>query len=470
MTLDSERQQIAHLLRRFGLGASEAELDHYGRDGLRGAVDRLFDFDSVEEGFATQIEEFRNPQNGQIPQQALVTWWVLRLVQTRRPLQERVTLFWHDHFATSLEKVRNPLIMQMQNDTLRRLGFGSFRKLMTEVSKDPAMILWLDTQFNVRGKPNENFARELLELFTLGVGNYSEADVLEISRAFTGYSVRRAQRAEMEAGRPPAEFLFRAALHDRGQKSFLESSGPFGGDDVIDVLCSLPRTSEFLVGKLWESFAYPDPEPALVARLAGEFRTSSLDVKSILKRIALSSEFYSPKALRAIYKSPVDFCVATLRQMGVGEALTRQIANAGQTPIRGRLGPVNAASQTMRNMGMWLFHPPDVSGWDGGASWISSATMLERIGWADRMFAGTAGGRAGMRLPVFDLIRSDPTPRGVATRMASIFNAPVPEEKFPALVAAATKAMEGRLTPQNSVAAAGAVSKLIFASPEFQFC
>jgi uncharacterized protein (DUF1800 family) len=467
MPLDTDRQRVSHLLRRFGLGAGKNEVDALSAGGWRAAVDLLFDAQGVDEGFSTNIEQFQNPQNGQIPVQALPAWWVLRMVQTRRPLQEKVTLFWHDHFATSAEKVRGPLLMHQQNETLRKHGLGRFEILLTEVAKDPAMLIWLDSQFNVSGKPNENFARELMELFSLGVGHYSEEDVLEVARAFTGWSVRRANRQQIEAGRPAAEFQFRAPLHDRGQKTVLGATGPWGGEDVISLLCNTPRTSEYLTKKIWEWFVYPDPDPATVSKFARTFRDSRLHIGVLLKEIARSPEFYSAKAERALIKSPVDFCVSTLRQVGAAELLTR-LANQPSGNFRARIQPVNAASQSLRNMGMWLFYPPDVSGWDGGEAWISTATMVERMKWADRLFSGPMGRGAGS--PLMVALSNNPAPRGVASTLVSIFDAPIPDEKMPALVAAARKASGGRLTPQNAVATASAVSRLIFASPEFQFC
>src|SRR5688572_9675267 len=191
MALTTERDKGAHLLRRFGLGASEAELDYYLKDGLSGAIDKLLDYDKANEGFDGEVEKFQN-QNGQLQPQAVGVWWTLRLVATQRPLQEKMTVFWHDHFATSASKVQNGPTMHRHNDVLRENATGNFKAFLTEVSKDPAMLFWLDNQYNVAGKPNENFAREVMELFTLGVDNgYNEQDIKEAARAFTGWSIGR---------------------------------------------------------------------------------------------------------------------------------------------------------------------------------------------------------------------------------------------------------------------------------------
>lgn len=202
MPLQTDREKGAHLLRRFGLGASEAELDYYLKDGLNGAVDRLTEYESVDEGFNINPYDLQPEKAKNLPMPILTAWWIARMIATRRPLQEKMTLFWHDHFATSASKVKASEFMLQQNETLRQYATGNYRSLLTNMSKDPAMLFWLDNQENVRGKPNENFAREVMELFTLGVGNYSEKDVQEAARAFTGWSVMRSRR-NVDDGQPP---------------------------------------------------------------------------------------------------------------------------------------------------------------------------------------------------------------------------------------------------------------------------
>lgn len=472
MALISEREKGAHLLRRFGFGASEAELDYYLRDGLNGAMDRLLSYKSVAEAYDYDLIDLLavNGQPSRNPGLASA-WWALKLITTRRPLQEKMTLFWHDHFATSAQKVSNGATMNNQIDLLRNLATSDFRTILTDVSKDAAMIFWLDNQFNVKGKPNENFAREVMELFTLGEGNlYTEEDIREAARAFTGWSVGRPQQVADLPARGAA-FVFRPNLHDTGSKQVLGKSGPLSGEDVIDHLCSLRRTSEYLVTKLWEWFAYPSPEPALVQRLATSFQSSGLSVSSLLREIMRSSEFYSKKAERAIYKNPVDFVVPTVRQLGIGSMLAAQVkAEANFSPRR--MGPLVATNQAMKNMGMQLLYPPDVAGWEQGQAWVTSATMVARIAWGDKIFGqgpvDQRGGRFGYES--YGLYQKDPTPAGVARKLVSIFDAPINSAKMPQLEAAAFKACEGRLTEANTNKASAAVARLIFASPEFQFC
>jgi uncharacterized protein (DUF1800 family) len=470
MALRTDREKCAHLLRRFGLGASEAELDYYLKDGFNGAIDKLLDYENTDEGFKLDVETLRNGKNNQLNPNTVAVWWTARMLITRRPLQEKMTLFWHDHFATSGEKVNQGGMVYNQNEILRQNATGNFREMLMQVSKDPAMVFWLDNQYNVKGKPNENFAREVMELFTLGVGNYTEKDIQEGARAFTGWSIQRTVRQEGDEKRPQAEFAFRPRLHDDGPKTYLGASGNLTGDDVINHLCDLPRTAEYIAWKLWEWFAYPNPDKNLIGRLADKFRASNLSIKELLRGIMTSSEFYSDKADRAIYKNPVDFVVVTLRQLGVGQILSDMIGNidagpANQDPVT-RLLYARSSYQGMTQMGMKLIFPPDVSGWEGGAAWVTTATMVERISWADKLF-GRA--RFGVPFTSYRIFEQDPTPKGVATKLVSIFDAPISPAKMGNLVTAADRAMQGRLTPQNSNAVAAAVCRLIFASPEFQF-
>lgn len=485
MALRTEREKGAHLLRRFGLGASEVELDYYleGK-GLAGAIDKLLNYDSVDENFDIPIEAMAN-QNGQVNMPLVQLWWMLRLITTRRPLQEKMTLFWHDHFATSAAKVVGPPLMHGQNELLRANATNNFRTLLLEASKDPAMLFWLDNQFNVKGKPNENFAREIMELFTLGIGNYTEHDVLEAARAFTGWTIGRNNRPQRMNDQPVqqvrrnAQFVFRPVLHDNGVKEILGNKGPFNGEDVCDILVGNPQTAKYLTLKMWEWFAYPKPEASLIEKLATNFRNSGLDIKVLIRSIMESPEFYSDEAERGVFKNPIDFVVPTIRQLGVGENLMAQVK--GQSPIpRGRLLPAQAAQQTTKAMGMELLFPPDVAGWDGGPAWISSATMVERIQWADRLFGVSGAGqgdrrpggggrqRSQVRFPAWSILQQDPSPQGAVDKLVSVFDAPKSEDMRSKLVEAAEKASQGRINQRNANEVAASVCRLIFGSPEFQ--
>lgn len=471
MALITDRDRTAHLLRRFGFGASETEIDFYAEGGWEKAVDRLLNYTAIEEPFSLPLEAFAVNQNALRPQ-SLQAWWMAKMLATQRPLQEKMTLFWHDHFATSAQKVTNALLMHEQNETFRTHATGSFKDLLTEASKDPAMIVWLDNQYNVKGKPNENFAREVMELFTLGIGNYTEKDIQEAARAFTGWSFRGADRRQLSRNRT-SEFFFNARQFDSGEKAVLGSKGPFTGEDVLNLLCDEPQTARYLTTKIWEWFAYKDPEPGLIDRLAGEFKRSGLHIGTLLRAIMTSKEFYSERAERAVYKTPIDFTVSTLRQLGLGQRILALKAGGDGMVPRNQLGPIAAVLNASKSMGMDIIYPPDVAGWEGGSAWITSATMIERVKWADRLFGTlpTGPGRQvpQVRFPASALFSPSTSPEELATRLISIFDAPIAASKWQALVEAARKASDGRITSQNVNRTAAAVCRLIFGAPEFQF-
>ena len=475
MELRTERERIAHLLRRFGLGASEAEMDYYGQDGLKGAIQKLLEYEKVEEQEIPGPEAFSG-KNGGIKPQSLRAWWTQRILTTKRPLVEKMTLFWHDHFATSVAKVDNALLMYGQNETLRANATGNFRTLLSEVSKDPAMMFWLDNQLNVAGKPNENFGREVMELFTLGVGNYTEKDVQEVARAFTGwnYTQRRTRKANentIRGGRPV--FVFDESKHDAGVKTILGKTGNFNGDDVLDLLCDHPQTARYITQKMWTWFAYPDPDTGLIDGLASKFKASGLDIAVLLRAIMEAPEFYSAKAGRTVYKNPIDFTIATLRQLGANGPIETDADGAIKV---GAVRQIAVTNQATKAMGMEILSPPDVAGWEGGQAWISSATMVERIRWADRIFAAPqppaapkARRVATVNFPAAKLFDSG-DPVDVARKLCSVFDAYLPEAKIQAVAEAVRAASGGMVTAQNANASAYAGSRLIFGSPEFQFC
>jgi uncharacterized protein (DUF1800 family) len=339
MTLDSERARVAHLLRRAGFGPSEQELNEYTGLGFDGAVSRLLDYESIPE----------TPDRVAPEDVGLQVWWLDKMVHTGRPLQEKMTLFWHGHLTSALKKVRDPNLMLVQNQLLRANALGSFGDLLKAISRDGAMIRWLDLQTNRAGAPNENYGRELMELFTLGVGNYTEDDVTEVARAFTGWSTT-----------PDGQFIFRRMQHDFGSKTILGQTGNFDGDDVCEMLAAHPQTARFISGKLFRFFAYPSPEPEVVDRLAGVYTANNGSVKSVVEAILRSPEFTSDRAYRALVKSPTELIVGALRTLGA-ESVPPQAVPA------------------MRLLGQELFDPPNVAGWFGNRSWVNAATLLGRF-------------------------------------------------------------------------------------------
>ncbi len=470
MALRNDRDKTAHLLRRFGLGASEAEVDFFSKGGYPAAVDRLLAYEDAPE-VEIDPETFRNAQ-GILNLPAARAWWHARILTTRRPLEQALTLFWHHHFATSAEKVDVGPTMVRHVETLRRGAKGRFIDLLLAVSKDPAMLYWLDNHLNEKGKPNENFAREVLELFTLGIGHYTEGDVKEAARAFTGWTfgVRVGGRVR-EGAKPRAtsQFQFVAAQHDDGIKTILGNRGPFDGEDVLGILAGRPETALFLTRKVWEWFVYPDPEPALIDRIARQWRAQGLDTAWLVKTIALSPEFVSDRAFRAVVKNPVQFCASTLRQLGVGQRVADSLAAAegSDAGLRRAIAPAAIAAQTTRSMGMDLLYPPDVAGWKIGEAWVSTATMVERMKWAGRLFGGTAG--PGLNLPAAAYLEGAGTPEALVERILSLFDAPIPVAKRGPLLAAARDGIAAGASRGTVQTAAQEVTRLVFGSPEFQF-
>ncbi len=288
----------------------------------------------------------------------LKNWWVCEMLSTPSPLTERMTLFWHNHFTSSLQKVRSATLVYRQNVLLREHALGNFATLLKAVSRDPAMLVYLDSATNRRGQPNENFAREVMELFTLGEGSYSEQDIREAARAFTGWSINP------ENG----EFLWRPNAHDAGIKTVLGRSGDFGGDDVLDILLARTETAVFVVTKLWKEFVSPEPDPAEVRRVAALFRQSGYDIKTALRALLTSEVFYSAQNRGTLVKSPVDLVIGTMRQFDVGYS--------DPLPL----------TFLLRTLGQDLFSPPNVRGWPGGEAWINSTTLLARRQFLERLF------------------------------------------------------------------------------------
>ncbi len=301
-----------------------------------------------------QAEQRRNVEHAF----ELREWWFREMLTTPSPLAEKMTLFWHNHFATSQQKVRFTPLMYRQNVTLRRNALGNFGMLLREMARDPAMLIYLDGANSRKEQPNENFAREVMELFTLGEGNYSERDIKEAARAFTGWSIDR------DSG----EFMFRRGIHDYGNKSVLGRTGNFDGDQIIDVLLSKPETAQFITRKLWKEFVSTTPDEREIVKLAAGFRDSGYNIAKLMRAMLSSDAFYAPENRAALIKSPVEFVVGTMKTFEI------------ETP---NLRPFVIASALL---GQNVFAPPNVKGWPGGEAWINSATLLGRKQLLDRLF------------------------------------------------------------------------------------
>ncbi|MGE0704667.1 MAG: DUF1800 family protein [Vicinamibacterales bacterium] len=328
---------------------SRAEAVRRARERGEGLGEKI-----LPEGAARRLQPivdkfFYGLYSNAIETQRLGLWWGNRMLTTPRPLEEKLTLFWHGHFATGANKVRDYRMMLRQNEMLRANASGPFRNLLVGILKDPAMLVYLDNGENIKSHPNENFGRELLELFTMGVGNYSEHDVREAARAFTGWT------------NDVLEFRFDEPQHDFGEKQFLGKTGPFNGEDIVDVILEQPVTAEFMAGKIYRFFVREDVDPALRTELARTYRESGYQMKPLLERIFLSRDFYSEATVATQVKSPVHLVVSTYRKMELSEMPT--------IPDFGRM---------TSSLGQSLFDPPNVAGWAGGRTWITPSTLFNR--------------------------------------------------------------------------------------------
>ena len=354
-------RHAAHLLRRVGFGGSAADIARLTLLGASGAVDSLLHPSGDDLPFdAYPAAEALYEKNGYKARIAAEMWWLDRMLRTRHPFAEKMTLFWHGHFATSVLKVP-PVLMVRQIDLLRAQGLGNFPTLLRSVSVDPAMSIWLDNRANTKAHPNENFAREVMELFALGLGNYTESDIKESARALTGWVYDGKTRS----------VVFKPRLHDEGTKTFLGQSGHFGLDDIVNIIAMQPIHQRFISRKLLEYFVYSDPEPDLIEALAQTYALSGADIAKTVGAIVRSNVFFSSRAYRSMPKSPLDFTIGLLRFAG-----TQNV-------------PVTLPSALSR-MGQEPLNPPSVKGWDGGPTWINTNTLLARFNFVNAFIATSA--------------------------------------------------------------------------------
>jgi hypothetical protein len=396
-----DRKAVTHLFRRAAFGPSPADTTRALADGFPRTLDRLtagepdaadrlamcedagrylLDGGRIRLGFDFN----NNPTDPAVPVRA---WWLYTILEGGHPLREKLTLFWHNHFATSYSKVGSIRLMFDQNRTLRRHALGRFRPFLLEMSRDPAMLIWLDSNQNVKGAPNENYAREVMELFSLGVGNYTERDVQEAARAFTGWHHTPDQTA----------FEFNAALHDDGLKTVLDESGPFDGGDVLRLCANRPACARFLVGKLYAFLvSETPPPPVLLDALADRLRRSDYDLADLVRTMLGSRLFFSAHAYRKRVKWPVEYAVGAVRAVA-----------PDRVPLGDLIDPLS-------KMGQVLFAPPNVKGWRTGTDWLNSATLLARNNFAEMVAMGTWPRRSARpAAPEFAAVKDAPVAEAV---------------------------------------------------------
>jgi uncharacterized protein (DUF1800 family) len=386
-------EMAAHLLNRAGFGGTPLQIQNLADMTMPEAVSFLIDYERIPDStpapewahpepdrLATMRrvyqtgtpEEKRDAQRGEQRLQAqrmieLRGWWLNRMAKGPRPFQEKMTLFWHGHFATSSEKVHEAYYMWRQNELFRRLATDNWLRLLIEMGKDPAMLIWLDQAESRKEHANENFAREVMELFALGIGNYTEKDVTEGARALTGWSLDRQEQ----------RFVYRPQFHDEGIKTFLGLTGNLTPEDVLAQIVAQPHSSVFITGKIWNYFAGQMPSSALNQAMATEFRNNGNNFKPFLRVMFSSEEFYSPDIVKNEVKSPVQWLVGTSRM------------------LESELPPPIVCMGMLRTLGQDIFQPPNVKGWDGGLSWITTNTLLARYNEAATLVTGTLQPLAG---------------------------------------------------------------------------
>ena len=361
------KSDATHLVWRMGFGASQEDVDAAQKDGLQVVLDRCVPREPTD--VPEESPEFKETEpllrltaldSDNIAQ--LKAWWLFRMRYSNQPVLERISLLWHNHFATSNAKVQSVQHMFAQNQLIRKHAMGSFRSLLHGMAKDVAMLLWLDSNSNRKRQANENFSREIMELFSLGVGNYTEKDIQEAARAFTGWHVRN------------DKFWFNKIQHDYGTKTVFGKKDNFDGHHIVDLCLDQPAGARFIALKLLREFVTDTPDKELVESLAVRIRHHNYEMTPVVRELFASEAFFSEEHRRAIIKSPVQLVMGAYRSLNVRPNLANSARLIGE-------------------LGQNLFEPPSVKGWEGGRLWVNSATMLQRMNFAGRLCSGNQLGQ-----------------------------------------------------------------------------
>ena len=424
----------AHLYRRAGFSATWDGLTAAIKQEPAKLVAKLVRGPKTDKVFERQSRDLAeamlatgNPRN-------LSAWWLHRMIGAPHPLLEKTTLFWHGHFATSAAKVTDSRLMLAQHKLLRQHALGQLGPLVQAISRDPAMLIYLDSTTNRKVRPNENYARELMELFCLGEGNYSEQDIKEIARCFTGWGVR--------SGR----FRYKQFQHDEGSKTFFGQTGNFDGEDAVRIVLAQPAAAEFIAGKLFRFFVCDEPAPpaALIGPLAKQLRENDFTIGPVIERILSSRLFFSGASIGRKIRSPVEFCVGLLRALG---------------------GATNAyrLAEELAQMGQAVFFPPNVKGWEGGRHWINTSTLLARANLVGRLVGGEESNFAAGDLAKLAKQCGADSPEEIVDWLLELLVAvPIPQRSREPLVKLAASA-EG-----NANTRVGKVIHAMSLLPEFQ--
>ena len=407
--MDNDIELIAHLMRRAGFGANREQIEAYADAGYQDTVDFLLNPSKEERMDDHLIRRFHPELSGMMGPNAPGQNWLYRMATTSAPLQEKITLFWHSIFATGYAKVIHGKALSDQTRMFRKFGMGNFEDLLIQLSKDPAMIIWLDNQDNHKSAINENFGRELLELFTMGVGNYTELDIKECARAFTGWTIANREYMEMRSqrdsdwpyGRIAWHFEYHPEDHDDGEKDFLGQQGPFSGEDIIRIICQQEATARFISRHLYSFFVADEPpvpewrhtppaNPEAIDHLSQVYFDSNYDISAMLRALFNSNYFQSQDSRYSKVKSPVELVAGVLRLTGEFDR-----------PRRAIIDRYFQASY----MGQFLNNPPSVEGWHQGTDWLDTGTLVERVNFASQQIGDST--KPGIR-SMIDRIASIP--------------------------------------------------------------
>ena len=393
MSITWDREAAAHLARRAGFGATPAELDSWVAAGLDATVDRLVNYGAVDnsalENDLQTLTSVVPPATSPIYDLSRIDgvrrWFLHRMVFTRRPLEEKMTYLWNLWWTSGITKVQGVALMLNQNKTMRQYALGSFDDIVVAISQDPAMLIWLDNALSRAGRPNENYARELMELFTLGVDNYSQTDVTEVARALCGWTVQGYTSADNYNG---AKFFDNAAQHDNGTKTILGQTGNWNGRDAIRIILESSDnrgsvSGRFVAGNLWTFFAYHDPPDWIVDELTSVYVSSGRSIKAMVDHIFRMEEFYAAHTRRVLVRSPVEYVAAAVKQLEAKTDMSVPVAD-------------------LISMGQALFDPADAKGPEGDMDWINTGTVFARASTTNKFVTNRS--TTGTRIDVNQLV------------------------------------------------------------------
>ena len=467
--MDSDyRKLISHLMRRAGFGASSKDIDRLEKMDYESIVNELLDPpDSSWTEWDHLVRRFHHEQSGMISRSGPGEYWLYRMVTTQAPLIEKVTLFWHSVFATGYPKVVHGKVLSHQIAMFRQNCLGNFRDLLVALSKDPAMIVWLDNQDNHKEAINENYGRELLELFSMGVGNYSENDVKEAARAFTGWTIgnteymvmRSSRDSDWPYGRISWHFEFDENDHDSGEKIFLGETGNFGGEDIIDIICKQESTARFIARHMYNFFVADEPpvpswphiepkDPEAIRQLVEAYFASNYSIKEMLRTLLKSDFFKGEKVRYKRVKSPTELVAGVLRLSGHIDRPRREMLEH---------------AQKLAFMGQMLHDPPSVEGWHQGEEWIQTGSLVERVNFASEQLGNRS--MPGVSSMVSNVVNTgtsyDDLLKACLKEMGEIEVSPATQDNLRGY------SVESGVLDDDRAAE---MLRLIAASPDFQLC